>query len=384
MFTMSQMSGPEQAELVQLVVAHLVSIEQLDRSIFHAGLGSLADYAKSDTAKAMVTDTVRRLSQQYLIVEFVESFLNHPEGLNGHCPPIEAWLTSHRAELLRRKSDRKEGPSETLPPRAVGRLIAAVAGIAALLILGIFLWFQRGPGSTSRGETGAICQIYDSYTRDRILRPFVLHIGSATYRSTDTQAKLPPGTKGEVDKVECKGYFTRAPDHVDDFQESDGVIRRYYLTRDVPAYNDSITVYPTNESQLRLPSYEEIRRLAAEKNHVDPEKVTFLVHNQTDAAVDVQFYYLPPTEQVETGLLLTSNPTFMPPTKPREWSSPFDEFGLEGGYFVFSVSDSGRPAQVVAQDVIYQRPFAILVVTQSGDDPEAYLDFQDTDPRTMP
>ncbi len=96
---MPELTGPEQRRLIELLEEHLPDQGHLNRALIHAGLGKLSKYAKDGTLPAMVGETVGRFSNQYRIVELVAAVLNHPEGLNGSCPPLENWLND-RKELL--------------------------------------------------------------------------------------------------------------------------------------------------------------------------------------------------------------------------------------------------------------------------------------------
>lgn len=97
-----QLTGQEQKHLIDLLIEHLSEPGQLDRALLHAGLGNLSKFSEKGTLDAMSADLVRALASQFRVVEFVESVLQG-DFLKGHCPPIEAWLASNRAELLRRK-----------------------------------------------------------------------------------------------------------------------------------------------------------------------------------------------------------------------------------------------------------------------------------------
>src|SRR5438105_328841 len=117
----SQLTGPEQKDLTDLLLGFLVTFDQLDRSLQHAGLGNLSDFARSDTLPAMTSQVISVLSLRYQVVEFVEAVLNG-DVLRGICPPIENWLRQNRDEMARRKTAapppaaRDTGPSQTDGP----------------------------------------------------------------------------------------------------------------------------------------------------------------------------------------------------------------------------------------------------------------------------
>ena len=101
---MSQLSGPEQGELVSLLAEHTDSIDRLDNAMHHAGLERAANFSTGPSKPAVISAIVRAFSDQYKVVELVEAVLHDKYGLKGNCPPIENWLVQNR-EARERKSD---------------------------------------------------------------------------------------------------------------------------------------------------------------------------------------------------------------------------------------------------------------------------------------
>ncbi len=145
---MPQLSGQKQKELVQLLVEHLNEPGQLDRALVHAGLGNLSNYSQKGTLGAMASELVQALSAQHRIVTFVEAVLDS-DFLQGHCPPIEAWL----------KSNREESPDTIVPPNlppslAVGMrwALVPICAVAVIAVLLSYAFGSRPPIGPLQGE----------------------------------------------------------------------------------------------------------------------------------------------------------------------------------------------------------------------------------------
>lgn len=113
---MSQLSGLEQAEIVSLIAQHAGSVNQLEFSLFH---GELIDAGKFPSGRSLFSVTatvVRDFSNQHKVVAMVEAFLAYPDGLNGSCPPIEAWLERMRPILAGRRGNPASEPAAMRPP----------------------------------------------------------------------------------------------------------------------------------------------------------------------------------------------------------------------------------------------------------------------------
>ena len=94
---MSQLSGPEQDELVSLLNEHIDSVSQLNNAMHHAGLGRVSDYCSTDQSKPLIiSEIVRKFSNQTKVIQLVKAVLNDKYGLKGNCPPIEEWLERYR------------------------------------------------------------------------------------------------------------------------------------------------------------------------------------------------------------------------------------------------------------------------------------------------
>lgn len=142
---MSQLTGPEQQALVSLLIEQVRDGDSLDRALFHAGMGHLSTYAEQGTLPAMMADTVEKCSSQYRIPELVKAILNHAEGLNGTCPPIESWLTDNEAELQER-SQRARRTQDLVTPRRPAWLWSTTGGVlafAAIVSLGLYRPWNR-------------------------------------------------------------------------------------------------------------------------------------------------------------------------------------------------------------------------------------------------
>lgn len=106
---MSQLSGPEQGELVGLLRQHTGSIDSLSNAMHHAGLGRAADYSIGASKPDVISAIVDAFSNQYKAIQLVEAVLNDKFGLNGNCPPLEAWLGRMREVLRDRQLEISNG-----------------------------------------------------------------------------------------------------------------------------------------------------------------------------------------------------------------------------------------------------------------------------------
>lgn len=106
---MSQLSGPEQGELVSLLTQHTDSIDSLSNAMHHSGLGRAADYSIGASKPVVISAIVYALSNQYKVIQLVEAVLNDKFGLKGNCPPIEAWLGRMREVLQDRQLEISKG-----------------------------------------------------------------------------------------------------------------------------------------------------------------------------------------------------------------------------------------------------------------------------------
>ncbi len=365
--TMTQLNSSEQKTLYDLLVDHL-DLSQLQRILEHNNLPRLEELAGNGDLRYSMTRVVSYLSREYKIVELVDAVLNE---LDNSCPPLQQWLESNRKKLL----DRRDNPSIRDRATRLGshvgtRWIAVGMPIAIAAIAFVFIF-------PNRTNNGRVCQLFDTQTQQRILRPFSLQSGAVTFKSVDAQCVLPAGVIGHVDSVLCEGYLQRKPDKLEDIVDSGEKIRQYFVTRDEDHFYEAIE---PELRLLRLPSDREINA-SIEKNRVAPKDVTLLVKNETDVAIDILLYYLPPSSHEDSRNPLLPRLTPLPPIQPREWSLPFNLFQVEAGFFVVLVSDSSRQAQIVTWDAMYQNRYAVVELKTAGDHPSGKLRFTERDPR---
>ncbi|MEJ7592130.1 MAG: hypothetical protein WKF77_11310 [Planctomycetaceae bacterium] len=364
---MTQLNSSEQKTLYDLLVEHL-DLSQLERILNHNNLPRLEELAGNGDLRYSMTRVVSYLSREYKIVELVDGVLNE---FDNSCPPLQGWLEENRTDLLRRRDNpsiRDRVASFGSHVRAGWLAAGLVIAIAAIAIVA-----NLPNGKNNR----RICQLFDTQTQQRILRPFSLRSGAVTFESVDAQCILPAGVIGDVEFVLCDGYLRRKPDNLEDTVDSGEKIRKYFVTRDEDHFYEAIE---PELRLLRLPSDREINE-RIEKNHVAAKDVTLLVKNETDVAIDILLYYLPPSSHEDSKNPLLPRLTPLPPILPRDWSQPFNYFQVEAGFFVVLVSDSSRQAQIVIWDAMYQNHFAVLELTAAGDHPSGKLRFMEFDPR---
>jgi hypothetical protein len=115
----SQLTGPEQRVLVDILRVCLTEFSQLDRALRHGGLGGLSDYARDDTLPAMCSQAVDSLSRRYKIIEFTSAVLDG-DVLNGSCPPLEKWVHENLVKLQNRIVNPQPPPGFVIDAAALG------------------------------------------------------------------------------------------------------------------------------------------------------------------------------------------------------------------------------------------------------------------------
>ena len=340
----------------------------------HSGLPEVDELAGNGTHRDRTQAVVDELSKRYQVIELVDGALAE---LDGSCPPLQDWIDVRRDELIRRREHPTIGervwefrPRWGTVPIVIGTMLL-VLSIGALAVQ-----YPR-----IRSDT-VVCQIYDMATRQRILKPFTLTFGEVRRESVGTQCEMPSDAIDAVDEVVVEGYIRRAPDEIERETANGQPIVKYFVSRDADSFFNSIL--PDFASVRGLPS-DGVVKERLRLNSVPAEDVTFLVKNETDLAVDVLLYYLPPSDHMSEEdaflTLMMAGTQLISGIKPRGWSKPFDDFGLEAGFFAIFVSHSGRKAELLTADALYQSPWAVLYLSRADDPPKGRLEFFESDPR---
>jgi hypothetical protein len=367
---MPQLIGREIGRLHNLLVDH-TNVELLSRALEFHNLPRLDEIARPGDLRYTIHEVVTKLSQRYRIVELVEAVLSE---LDDHCPPLQEWLETHRADLIRRRDD----PNlwEKIPDIIRLPWLRYVAGLilAGLLLVmtALGISYVLAPASSMR------CEIYDEWTKERIKREFTIKDSSRSYGGKEDRfaVVVPVEFLSRPDELRfvCDGYEERPES---DFLSKDTNGRGFYLKR----RSDYIQVFcKAARRELTLGSLAAEAIADREGPHLPPTEVTVLVDNQTDFHPDIVFlHFLPEDEsQFDEGPSCFRISSHLIPKRQRTSYNPFTIGRMVCAVFVSLESE--LPPMLIHEGAVLTHKFMEITIHEDRHKHPG-IEFSDDDPR---